>query len=146
MPGTQWLYVADYSVGIVRVSRVSGKVERLSEGPGVSTYGTDGLVQFGRGLIAIQNALPPHRVARLTLDASGARVTRADVLERASPYFDEPTLGVIAGDALLYVANSHWGKFRDGRYVGPADASGPIVLRLPLERRQCWLNEAEKLP
>ena len=132
MPKTDWLYVADYSVGLVRVSRTTGRVERLSEARGISTYGTDGLAQYNGDLVIIQNAVQPHRVARLKLDATGQRVVRLDVLERGSPYFDEPTLGVIADDALLYIANSRWGKFRDGRYAGARDAAGPIVLRLPL--------------
>lgn len=132
MPDTEWLYVADYSVGIVRVSRRTGQVERLSEASGVSTYGTDGLIRYGRDLIVIQNALKPHRVARLTLSRDGSHVESLVVLERASPDFDEPTLGVITDDALLYIANSGWSRFRNGRYVGLPDASGPVVLRLHL--------------
>jgi sugar lactone lactonase YvrE len=135
MPGTEWLYVADYPVGITRVSVRTGRVERVREAAGISTYGVDGLMRHGRDLIAIQNALPPHRVTRLELDADGARIARLHVLERASPHYDEPTLGVIAGDALLYVANSRWGKFSDGRYTGGAGLAGPVVLRLPLEKR-----------
>lgn len=134
MPKTEWLYVADYSVGLVRVSRASGKVERLPEETGISSYGTDGLAHYRGDLVIIQNGAQPHRVARLKLDAAGQRIVKLDVLERGSPYFDEPTLGVVAEDTLLYVANSRWGKFRDARYAGPADAAGPVVLRLPLHR------------
>jgi len=134
MPKTDWLYAADYSVGLVRVSRSSGRVERLHEAPGISAYGIDGLVQYRGDLVIIQNAVQPHRVARVKLDATGAHVVKLDILERGSPYFDEPTLGVVAGEELLYIANSHWGSFRDGRYAGPSDAAGPTVLRLPLER------------
>jgi len=116
----------------VRVSARTGEMQRLAHGEGVSTYGTDGLMRQGKDLIIIQNGVQPHRVARLTLSDDDARIERVTVLERASPHFDEPTLGVVAGDALFYIANSRWGKFRDGRYVGPADASGPIILKLPL--------------
>jgi hypothetical protein len=134
MPKTDWLYVADYSVGLVRVSRASGQAERVREARGINTYGSDGLAHYRGDLVIIQNAVQPHRVARLKLDSSGLRVVKLEILERSSPYFDEPTLGVVAGDALLFVANSHWGKFRDGNYAGPNDAPGPIVLRLPLQR------------
>jgi hypothetical protein len=132
MPATDWLYVADYPVGIVRVSTRTGEMQRLAHADGVNTYGADGLMRYGKDLIIIQNGVQPHRVARLTLSGDGARIERLTVLERASPYFDEPTLGVVAGDALFYVANSRWGKFRDGRYIGPTDASGPVILKLSL--------------
>jgi sugar lactone lactonase YvrE len=132
MPATEWLYVADYPVGLVRVSTRTGEMQRLAHAEGVSTYGTDGLMRHGKDLIVIQNGAQPHRVARLVLSGDGARIERLIVLARASPYFDEPTLGVIAADVLFYVANSRWGKFRDGRYVGATDAGGPVILKLPL--------------
>lgn len=134
MPGTEWLYVADYPVGMTRVSVRDGRVERLTDGPGVNVYGADGVVRWGRDLIVIQNAIAPHRVARLHLSGDGSRIESVEVLERASPWYAEPTLGVVAGGALLYVANSHWGDFRHGVYEGSADVPGPVVLRLPLAR------------
>ena len=47
------------------------------------------------------------------------------------PEFDEPTLGVVHGDELYFVANSHWNRFdRDNRL--PEGLSGPIILKLSL--------------
>jgi hypothetical protein len=50
-----------------------------------------------------------------------------------SPRYAEPTLGVIVGHELCYVANSQWERFGENGYV--ADSSAllpPTVLRLRL--------------
>ena len=70
---------------------------------------------------------------RLDLDGDGGRGVAADVLERARPDYAEPTLGVMVGDTLYYVANSQWEQFReDGTIEAPAQLKAPLVLRLPL--------------
>ena len=77
--------------------------------------------------------MAPHRVTRFTLDASGGRLLRAEVLERAHPRYHEPTLGVLLGDHLYYVANSQYERFgEDGRIVNPGALEPTVVLRLPL--------------
>jgi hypothetical protein len=60
-------------------------------------------------------------------------VTAARVLARNLPEFDEPTLGVVAGDEFLFVANSHWNRF-DRQGGLPVDLEGPIILRLSLQK------------
>jgi hypothetical protein len=73
------------------------------------------------------NLFQPARVARLTLDASGERVVRAVILDRADPEFAEPTLVVVVGDSLYLVGKSQWGLFdettgavAEGKLVPPA--------------------------
>ncbi|MDH5305121.1 MAG: hypothetical protein OEW64_13630, partial [Gammaproteobacteria bacterium] len=84
-------------------------------------------------LIAIQNGNRPHRVVAFQLAADGAAVIGSRVLARTLPEFDEPTLGTIAGDDFLFVANSHWNRFGADNSL-PEDLSGPIILKVSLRR------------
>jgi len=75
----------------------------------------------------------PHRVLRLHLSAAGDRIDGAEVLERAHPRYQEPTLGVVVGRDLYYVANSQYERFtQDGRVAQPDSLERPLVLRLRL--------------
>ena len=126
------LYVADYVGGLFRIALDDYTVERIGADTTVNLFGIDGLYRYGDQLIAIQNGIQPNRVAAFTLAEDGLSVTSAKVLARNLPEFDEPTLGVIAGDAFLFVANSHWNRFdRAGNL--PEGLEGPIILRLALE-------------
>ncbi|MBK9692914.1 MAG: hypothetical protein IPO73_14705 [Gemmatimonadetes bacterium] len=128
------LYVADWSHGLQVVDLASGRVRTVPL-DGVGTLlGLDGLVLAAPGrLVALQNGLAPPRVVALTLDAAGERVARLEVLDRHLPLATEPTLGVLTGGALVYVANSPWANYDDAG--APLPGTGwppPILLRLPL--------------
>jgi len=57
------------------------------------------------------------------------------VLDRHLPVADEPTIGAIAGDRFVYVANSQWEKYDDqGRLEAGARLTPPVLLELPLVR------------
>ena len=95
--------------------------------------GIDGLYFDRGGLVGVQNGVAPARVVRLRLSASGERVDALEVLERARPDYAEPTLGVIVGRDLFYVANSQWERFgEDGKIDAPDRLQPPLVLRLRL--------------
>jgi pimeloyl-ACP methyl ester carboxylesterase len=79
----------------------------------VTTSGVDGLYWHPAGLIAVQTAGGLERVVRFELDASGRRVRRAVVLERANPLFRNPTTGALVGDTLYYIANSQYSRLAD---------------------------------
>jgi sugar lactone lactonase YvrE len=131
------VFVSDYarSSGVVRINRASGEVTAMSVPEAPTLYGIDGLMRFGQDLIAIQNGIRPHRVLRLRLDDSGEAVTDVTILERSNPRFDEPTLGVIVGETLYYVANSQWGRFEEDGTIWPLDKlDAPVILKLPLAR------------
>jgi sugar lactone lactonase YvrE len=127
------LYVADYLLGIVRVDRRTKDVTVVTPPADMALEGIDGLVLHGRDLIGIQNGLRPHRVLRLTLDTKGDAIARAEVLESGHPQHDEPTLGVLAGDDLYYVANSQYGAFDKGQ-LRMERLAEPAILKLPLGR------------
>jgi sugar lactone lactonase YvrE len=124
------LYLADYALGIVRIDLSNGAMTVLPYPEDATLLGVDGLYRHGRTLIGIQNGVSPHRVVAMALNPDGKRIDRVVVLEANHPLFAEPTLGVLRGDTLFYVANSEWERFSD---PGTADsASEPRVLRLVL--------------
>jgi len=129
----QTMYLADYARGLLRVDLASRDVQPVPTADGVLTLGIDGLYAAGDALVGVQNGVAPSRVVRLHLDGNGRRIVAADVLERARPDYAEPTLGVVVGSTLYYVANSQWEQFReDGTIEAPTELKAPLVLRLPL--------------
>ena len=80
--------------------------------------------------MGIQNGVNPHRVVRLRLDAGYGRIEGVSVLERKNPSFDEPTLGVVVGDELYYVANSQYGSFDEKGQPLADRLVDTVVLRL----------------
>jgi hypothetical protein len=134
-PDGRTLWVADYSRGLSRVEVGSGRAQLVDPPKDAVLAGIDGLLAHGRDLIAIQNGIRPHRVVRIALDATGAGVASVKVLDRAHPAYDEPTLGVIVGDDLFYIANSQWGSFtKDGALWPLEKMHEPVVLRLGLTK------------
>jgi sugar lactone lactonase YvrE len=132
-PAGHTLYVADYARGILRVDLRSRAVVPVPAAEEVAALGIDGLYYVDGSLVGIQNGMAPHRVVRLTLTPAGDRITGSEVLERAHPRHDEPTLGVVVGRELYYVANSQYQRFgRDGRVTQPDSLDAPVVLRLRL--------------
>ena len=130
----EYLYVADYTSGLYRVSLEDGAAERVALPPAVSAYGIDGLYRHGKELIAIQNGIRPHRVVAFTLSADGGAITASRILASSLPEFDEPTLGLVHEGDFYFVANSHWNRFdRENRL--PAGLTGPIVLKISLAGR-----------
>jgi hypothetical protein len=128
------MYVADYSHGLVRVSLASKAVEAIASAPGVTLLGVDGLYWHRGALVGVQNGVTPARVVRFCLDPSGRSVRRVDVLDRNPALADEPTLGAIAGDSLVYVATSQWEKSDDGgRRVAGTRLRPATALSVPLE-------------
>ncbi|MGH7499310.1 MAG: SMP-30/gluconolactonase/LRE family protein [Gemmatimonadales bacterium] len=132
-PDEHALYLADYSRGILRIDLATRRVALLPARPGVLALGIDGLYLAGGKLIGIQNGVEPHRVVRLTLDARGDSLVGSEVLERLHPRYSEPTLGVIVGSDLYYVANSQWERFGEtGTVAEPDQLQPPTILRLRL--------------
>jgi sugar lactone lactonase YvrE len=128
------LYVADYARGVARVGVSDGSVTWVAMPDTVAPTGIDGLVLAGRWLVGIQNGINPHRVVGLRLDAAGASVTEARTLERGHRAFDEPTLGVVVGSDLYFVANSQYGHFRRDGSLDESRLADPVVLRTPLPK------------
>jgi hypothetical protein len=132
-PDERTVYLADYSRGILRIDLTSRAVNLMPTRDNVLALGIDGLYLVDGRLVGIQNGVEPHRVVRLTLSPAGDSITGSEVLERAHPLYAEPTLGVMVGRDLCYVANSQWERFgEDGRIADSSALLPPTVLRLRL--------------
>jgi hypothetical protein len=103
----RFLFLADYSHGLLRVDLASREVTTVLAPAGVTLLGIDGMAGDGTGgLIAVQNGIAPVRVIRLQLDREERVVERLTVLDRP-PFGDgEATLGVRVGASFVYVATA----------------------------------------
>ena len=125
------LYVADYSLGLLRIEMESHAVEWLAPPSDACLLGLDGMVRIGNALIATQNGINPHRVVRIDLDSSG-HIARVTPVEVNHPRYSEPTLGVAVGNDFFYVANSQWELFEAGKMPPLEKLVAPVILRLPI--------------
>ncbi|RNC84623.1 MAG: hypothetical protein ED557_06490 [Balneola sp.] len=96
------IFVSDYITGTFIVDIESGLISRLDIEGGLIS-GTDGLTIYKDKLIYLQNGTTPKRIAISKLDGS-----RFEFLDRALPFLNEPTMGVIVGDEFYFIANSPW--------------------------------------
>lgn len=128
-PDGRSLYLADYSHGLLRVDLRSGAITRLADAPRSTSLGCDGITWHRGSLICVQNGVAPARIMRFTLDAGGLAIARAEVIDRNFTIADEPTIGTMAGDEFVYVANSQWEKHDDaGKRTAGAPLRGPVLL------------------
>ena len=133
-PDGRTLYVADYSHGLLRVDLESGAVTRLPDPAHSTTVGCDGLTLHRASLICVQNGVSPARIMRFDLGAGGTTLTRATILDRHWDVADEPTIGTMAGDEFVYVANSQWEKHSDaGALLPGARLRGPVLLGVAIK-------------
>lgn len=107
-PDESALIVADYALGLLRVDLDGDAVTRLPGPANSNLRGIDGLYRYGDGLIGIQNGARPKRIIYIHMNDGWTEVTDIEVIEKAVPGWEEPTLGVIVGDELYYIANSGW--------------------------------------
>jgi sugar lactone lactonase YvrE len=129
-PDGTWLFAADYTQGVVRIDPRTATASLLDVPADAAVTGIDGLVWAGGGLVGIQNGVLPHRVTRFRLDAGLEHITEVAVLERGNPHFNEPTLGVVVGDDLYYVANSQYAAFGENGQARSELLKDPVILRL----------------
>lgn len=125
----KWLYVADYRYGLAAVDRASGSIRRIAGDDTMMLDGIDALVGYKSDLIAIQNGVGPIRIVRLHLSEAGDRVEKLDVLERGNPAWGEPSLGVVVGNQLLYVADPQWDRYGDGGAATSDKPARPTPIR-----------------
>jgi sugar lactone lactonase YvrE len=127
------MFVADYANQLYVIDLPTLTVTALSLPAGVSAKGTDGLYFWNNTLVAIQNGVSPKRVVQFSLNKAQTQITAFKVIEANNPLFDEPTLGVLVGDMLYYVANSSWNAYKEGVLI--TDNLGDIVVLKTLLKR-----------
>src|SRR5215470_6984691 len=126
------LIIADWTEGLWSVDLATKKREPVAVPAGVELIGIDGLASREDELFVVQNLVRPHRVARFKLDPSGARVLSGEILDAADPEFSEPTLDVIADNALYVIAKSQWGLFDDKGGAATEKLQEPTILKIRL--------------
>ena len=132
-PGEKQLFMADYLKGLFIIDMRTKTHSLVTPAPGTTMLGLDGLYSYKGKLIGVQNGVTPNRLVEFSLNPSGTMVRKFEVIEANNPVFDEPTLGVLAGDTLYYIANSQWGKIDEkGKLAGEEKLRDPIVLKLRL--------------
>ncbi|HNR76879.1 MAG TPA: hypothetical protein PKM48_07090 [Parvularculaceae bacterium] len=119
------LFLADYLAGLFVVDLKSNEITQIANPTAAHLGGIDGLYLYKGELIGIQNGTSPQRIVRVDLDKKGITATSLTVLQQALPEWNEPTHGVVDGDALYYIATSNWpayddeGNPRDGARLEP---------------------------
>jgi hypothetical protein len=124
------LFVSNYFSGLYAIALPSNRVSRVVSLAKPSLAGIDGLIGYGKDLIAIQNGIQPNRVVRLKLNSAGTTVTSVQLLEVNHPLFGEPTLGLVKGHTLLFVANNPITQFLKDRQL--EGLPSPVILRREL--------------
>lgn len=132
-PDGRFVYLADYSHGMLRLDLADNSVVRLEDPPHATTLGNDGIAFFNGAIIAVQNGVAPSRIMRFELDREGKRIIAASVLDRNWKIADEPTIGTVVGDEFVYVANSQSEKYNDdGSRKTNIPLTAPVLLAVPL--------------
>ena len=127
------LFMADYLKGLLVIEMNAKKATIVSPAPRTTMLGIDGLYFFKGRLIGVQNGVKPNRLVQLDLNTAATEVKKFEVLEANNPNFDEPTLAVVSGDTIYYIANSQWGTIDDKGKLAPDDKLRyPIILKLKL--------------
>ncbi len=96
------LYISDYITGVYSVDIPTREITPvLIENQ--LTRGTDGLYLSDGQLYLMQNGTKPFQVAKIDISSSSM-----EIIDRAVPELNEPTLGVIKNGILYFIANSPW--------------------------------------
>ncbi|HYG01348.1 MAG TPA: hypothetical protein VD927_02835 [Chryseosolibacter sp.] len=122
------LFIADYVKGVYKVDVTSRNLMRLKENFEQSTKSIDGLTFYNNGLIAIQNSIRPMRVTRYDVDEKSNALGDFEIIDRAHPAFNEPTIGCVSGDYFYYIANSQWGGYTDQHTLKDETQLQPVVV------------------
>lgn len=124
------------STGIARVEPKTGEAQRMPQPEPLVTGGIDGLYWHQGGLVGVQNSPNPGRVIRLLVTDDGTRIEALTVLQsHHHPEFAEPTTGVVVGNSLHVIANSHVGRYQpDGRLEKPETLRPTAIVAVPLKR------------
>lgn len=117
------LYVAHLE-GMSRVDRQTRQVIRVEEPPGVAIGHGDGIAFHRNSLLVVQNqASFGFRVARFTLDPSGERAGRVEVLHAGLVDGRLPYTGVVAGDRFYFNMSAN---------LDEGDEAEPLILAVGL--------------
>ena len=134
----RFVYVADYSHGLLRVRVSDGSAIRIADAPGSTSLGCDGIVLYHGAIVAVQNGVAPARIVRFALNAAGDSIVTVRVLDQQPALAPEPTIGTMVIGRFVYVANGQFDAHDDeGRRRPNTTLSGArlIAVRVDDETR-----------
>ncbi len=126
------MWVADYSKGIFKIEMATKRIIQLKPAQNVTLIGIDGLYLFRGKLIGIQNGTNPQRVVSFSINPEATQITGFTTLEANHPDFNEPSLGVIIGTSLFYIANTQWELVNEKAELQTEKLKNPVILKLKL--------------
>ena len=122
-----YLFISDYIKGIFRLKLSDKELIQIANTTDTSLKGVDGLHFYKNNLITIQNGVTPARVTKYFLNKEMNEAMHDEIIDRAHPAFNEPTLGVLVKDFFYYIANSQWSGYENGKQK-PSDQLQDIVI------------------
>ena len=131
-PDGKTMFVADYSKGIFKIEMANKKITQLKPAQNVTLLGLDGFYFHNGKLIGIQNGSNPQRVVSFSMNPQATEITGFTILEANHADFNEPTLGVIIGNELFYVANSQWELVNQKGELQNDKLKNPVILKVKL--------------
>lgn len=131
-PDGRFVYLTDYSSGLLRLSTETRAVDKLADAAGSTARGCDGIVWYDHSIVAVQNGTRTKRIIRFVLSEDGAAIDHAQVLDE-NPEADEPTIITVRGDELVFVGNSQWDKHGDhGERVAGTTLTAPKLFAVKM--------------
>lgn len=132
------LYYADFTHGIAGLDLTTGKGFGIGFDPSMLVLsGIEGLYWYDGTLLAIEPGMSPKRVVRLHLTPDGKGISKMMPLDAAKPEFDYPTVGVVADNALYFIADSRRNHY-DSYGVPKEDAALAPVQIYRSDARFAW--------
>lgn len=130
----KYLFISDYIKGPFRLEVESKKLVKLEIGIDQSLKGVDGMLYYKNSLIAIQNGVTPLRVTKYPLNEEKTAIVGFEIIDRAHPSFNEPTIGCLVNDQFYYVANSLWGAYDETFKIKPELVKDVVILHTDLSK------------
>ncbi len=130
----KYLFISDYIKGPFRLEVATKKLTKLEIGIDQSLKGVDGMLYYKNSLIAIQNGVTPLRVTKYLLNKEKTAIVAFEIIDRAHPSFNEPTIGCLVNDQFYYVANSLWGAYDENFKIKPELVKDLVILHTDLSK------------
>jgi sugar lactone lactonase YvrE len=124
----KYLFIADYIKGIFRLKLDDKSLLLLPAKFDASLKAIDGMTFYKNSLVAIQNMVVPMRSSVYHLNANLDELIACEIIDRAHPAFNEPTIGCIANDTFYYVGNSLWSGYTKDQKLKPENELQDVVI------------------
>lgn len=100
------LFLGDHERGLIGYDLAAGKPFDIGVPKTLTLGGIEGVTWYKGELIVVQNEMQPARVMRLKLSDDRRNIAAVQPLAANLPELTLPTLGTLAGDQFLFIANS----------------------------------------